>query len=1427
MQSENNENKKVSIPYKLANLSLSDLQTRDAFGRTILHILVLSNRYDLLRSLFKNPAVKQIINSLDFENGWNCLHYIFFYKRLACFKSLLDYLKTLENNVQTNSYLLELISTKDRNRQTPFQLISNNLKDLVWIPEYIDEKNHIHLQYRYGGTEVATRARRNTSDLKNWWHESRCGSDIYMFGSNANNHLGVGDSSDRANPSRLSRETFALNNNNISRIQESLLSPRFNKVKISKNHSAILTQDGDIYTCGVGSRGRLGHGLSDLNNYYKFQKVELVNSNSGSNESSKTVFVKDVSISYNHTVLLTNNNSLYSWGLNDFNQLGFTSTYQNNLAPKSKTVVDTFEAEPREIVYGDLKKNSHEIKGIATSNIHSVAFTKHDLYFWGLNIGQMGIEFQGKETVDHRVSNTNYKGEIQSSPKLVHLRDEIKLVDACDTCTCVVTKSNDIHVFFRSQHLKLSKIPAKSVRNNHFDIFQPISLTRAISIEKICLRSHEFVGLLLDNGDIMSFSLPQDDIRNVKYSSIWKSYDKDMNAIDMDVGVNGSIILCTRNGSVFMKSNYSTLRKNSIIDSSMPTIKNKFKKVDHINKAARVSCDEKFLSFGVIRDEIDLIPLKLYTNDFLTDMQHLTVLSDFEANRKQGELLETAIESNTYVTDFIYNTKSVNLDTITWHEEEEEEETLEKDSLDISVLDRLLESHNARFTKEHKPVKNLYLYKPLREDLIKGLVEVLKLTDDEVLKRCTELSNSCHKNYDSFIEITSIPQLKIGFHKAIFQSRSRIFKLIFEMKLDEFFIDEGIELKFDNAKNILTFTTPVQPKALLILIYYLYTNTIIELWDHYPSGANCPLHIKETKAGFYKLLRIFKVSDIYTNTPTNKLFIKQMNSVLDSFSGDVNIRTSDGDIKCHSWILISRSAYFETILSNRWENSELNINFDFLSENQVVVILRHLYGFPDMDLFNSMDYSYADSDSFINELLELIEIADAFLLFQLKSICELAIKDLITLDNVLVLLVHADNLSAKKLFLNCSWFIYNNLEILIFDSAFKDLQYDLLKSLEKQVLYFQNCKKKDFLKDGVPDDGKMSNYFESKSNGLVSDFLLDINEFNDHFNSDKKGFLSFEPLVDYKYIPKQEGKKKRDRKASRKSSITPNDILNFRNNLQSKEKVLSELAIENIAEDDFKVVLSKKRNSKGSIPCISQVTDLPQSNGALLNAKVPFNRTPSPVDSDETKQPNVLKNNNQLLVNNILNSSQPVLSRGQTTASDMKKSSKIKFLAPTRLSQKERKKKKSTSSTPQVEDNAISQQAPWSVANSSSSSVNTINASKNDFPILGSSKNLDIEGNISHTPSLTEIMIEESLRIEDAKVRDEQRKTLQEIQQEQEFAKWWEEESLKVQKQLGGFSLGDGSSQESTIKKLKPPKHKQRGFSKQNKNTPIKKVDKT
>ncbi|KAK6198544.1 uncharacterized protein RJT21DRAFT_122121 [Scheffersomyces amazonensis] len=1482
----------LSFNQNLSKLSKDDIIKRDIFGRTILHLLILCNRYDLLRNLLKNNEIKSLLNLVDYENGWNCLHYCIYFKRLICFNILIEFYKNCSKinlSISNNNLLMECLRYKDRNGVAPIQLLGNDFKDLKWIPQYINEKNEFHIAYRFGtpiegSNDIKNDVIVNTNNTNNnnnnnnnnenipnkkrdsnrisqiSWNPKRGGSEIYSFGSNSNNQLGVGDSRDRSLPTKISHDIFKFKTNETDSIQGALKKPRYKQFSISKNHSLIITHEGELYSSGIGSRGRLGHGFNDVNDSFKFKKIEFFN--------NANLSIREVAISNNHSIALTTDNKVYAWGLNSFHQLGIESETSIKYN-QTKGFLETFESIPT-LVQGDLKKNYNHIIGICVSKVHSVAYTKNEIFFWGLNIGQMGIP-SIKGNVEVKLSDQTFKGEIQNFPKLVQLRDEIKSIDTNELCTCVVTIKNDIHIYYNYQHFKLPKIPTSSNSDKHFDIFIPTKLTQAVGIKKVVTRSINYCALLLENGSVLSFSINNiNDIKNIKYSSVWKGYDHDMLATDIDVSSDGSIVLCTRNGSVFLKSSVSSQRKNSMSSASyLPSTQSKFKRIDNLNKIVKVSCDINFLSFGFIRDDIDILPLKLQKNDFFKDIEYLCPLIDSSSIRKQHQLLQVNHKFHTYISNFLYPNDSLINELI---DDDDNEDTLIDNESDIIQFDLLKVQYDDKFDRNR--MKREKLINTLdTESESESLIGLLQSDLPYLLQKFNKnnhLINDSGKSYDCYIKLKHYPDTIIGVHKHILEVRSRIFfKILNPEHEGDYFISESYKVTYDSINNIIEFHNDLRFESILLLVYAVYTSKKIDIWSGFTSRQTYPPHLKQIFQEYSDLLSIFQISNSFGSEFTIEQYMESFKSILDKDSGDVIVKLNDGFIRCHSYILKARSAFFETVLSTRWDNELESKQLDFtgLTKFQFNIILRHLYGYNDFELFDCFGYDFYDQDEFINDILELIEISDELLLFQLKSLCQLAIIDFISLDNVMVLLIHADYLSAPKLFMNCCWYIYNNLEILLFDSSIKDLSLDVLKKLEHQINYFQNCKILDFANEkGELNQEMLINSFEIDSNGLLTTFLNDINSFNEYFISDRKGCLAFEPLIDCKFEIKKVSKDPIKKKKSRKSSNLTNDILNFRETI-SKQKgpqIISPIAIDD--NDGFEVVSNKqRRKSKASTStATSTATSIVSSPSPTPPNSIPPSRSSSVVNgmnsSISTKPPldpipitkpikvsGLSPFSNWASKNSsgspILNEKfQPILGKPAeiTTNGDWnKKTLKAKIGPVVKLSQKERKRLAASSledpqSQSQSESSKISGN-PWAKQVTQTINVGT---NLNDLPVLGSSSSstpiapklkpinngkssnsssmmsrkgsssstggvgssiqfssvasvngnvrLDAEFNkVYSTPSLTEVMIQESLRLERVKLEESQRKTLSEIQQEEEFAKWWAEESKKVQKQMG------------------------------------------
>jgi hypothetical protein len=136
-------------------------------------------------------------------------------------------------------------------------------------------------------------------------------------------------------------------------------------------HTACITEDGDTYTWGEGEYGRLGHGDETSRSTPK-----LVDGLVGKK-------AKEVACGGRHTIVLTENGRVYSFGDGDSGQLGHCN-FENQLTP---TLINV-PLERKCIVQ------------LACGWAHSMALTSDGhLYTWGDGVGQ---------NLGHGGSDVNY-----------------------------------------------------------------------------------------------------------------------------------------------------------------------------------------------------------------------------------------------------------------------------------------------------------------------------------------------------------------------------------------------------------------------------------------------------------------------------------------------------------------------------------------------------------------------------------------------------------------------------------------------------------------------------------------------------------------------------------------------------------------------------------------------------------------------------------------------------------------------------------------------------------------------------------------------------------------------------------------------------------------------------------------------------------
>ncbi|KAK9767938.1 hypothetical protein K7432_001801 [Basidiobolus ranarum] len=201
------------------------------------------------------------------------------------------------------------------------------------------------------------------------------------------------------------------------------------------NHTAVVTNSGVLYLCGQNSDGQLGLPLeiADVHIYKRFSSVHKW---------------KSVACGWNHTLALTSEGVVYSFGNNAFLQLG-------NANDKASTHVGYLLPLPK-------------VKQISCGLRHSMAVTEDGhVYSWGAN----------------RHGQTGQKWEKTSSVNKVEGLSKVKKVVCGQYHSVVLTETSQVYVFGLNKHgllgispqeINSSFLPVEMIFSTSRDMESPI-----------------------------------------------------------------------------------------------------------------------------------------------------------------------------------------------------------------------------------------------------------------------------------------------------------------------------------------------------------------------------------------------------------------------------------------------------------------------------------------------------------------------------------------------------------------------------------------------------------------------------------------------------------------------------------------------------------------------------------------------------------------------------------------------------------------------------------------------------------------------------------------------------------------------------------------------------------------------------------------
>jgi alpha-tubulin suppressor-like RCC1 family protein len=167
--------------------------------------------------------------------------------------------------------------------------------------------------------------------------------------------LGDGTTTDRNRPTLISFNFFQ----NGETIQS---------VSAGGSHSIAITTNGQVYTWGRNGSGQLGDGTTTDRN-----RPSLISFNSLQDWEK----IQSVSAGASHNFAMTTNGRVYTWGANWYGQLGDGTTTNLSL--------------PTLIGFNSLQ-DGETIQSVSGGDYHSIAMTTNGrVYTWGANwYGQLG-----------------------------------------------------------------------------------------------------------------------------------------------------------------------------------------------------------------------------------------------------------------------------------------------------------------------------------------------------------------------------------------------------------------------------------------------------------------------------------------------------------------------------------------------------------------------------------------------------------------------------------------------------------------------------------------------------------------------------------------------------------------------------------------------------------------------------------------------------------------------------------------------------------------------------------------------------------------------------------------------------------------------------------------------------------------------------
>ncbi|KAF9927042.1 hypothetical protein FBU30_003540 [Linnemannia zychae] len=809
------------------------------------------------------------------------------------------------------------------------------------------------------------------------------GDSLYTWGSNANFTLGHNDGDDRKIPELVK---FPHQSNTITFPKARSAKSTLFQLSMGKFHTAITTSESGLTAklWGFGTNGRLGWD----------RKMQLcpapVLGISGN--------VILTALGRDHTVLVTSKGEVFTLGNNRYGQLGYTLD-----TPKGGQ--DPIQRTPKRVYFG-ISKNP--IIGAAASKWHTAVHTETELFTFGFNYGQLGYE---------------RKGDIQVGPRKVASipSGSIVQVVASDSATACLMASNEVIVLFKYAYhrvaFSLSPFP------DWFSTVNSPAVANSNRPKKITCTDNKF-GMLTGLGDVHVWSYPEVESsvtlgslpanHSIPFSSIgahdkprriWTSVEDRTHVVDFALGQNGSAIILTKEGHVYIGTNKGVSVGRNV----------KWQRVQHLDRVVQVFGNSSG-AWAALRSSPGLTPIAIRPASLGRDLeQSLSQFHLYRHNEKNyGEFRDTSLGKGEDSND---------------DNDEQDDEYQDDDKIGRD---------------------------PWRIDA-QGWQDIERSWDYDVLpllgQTCGLLpygENSVSGSHLFDVEIQT-GKRTLGAHRIVLAARSPVFRRAFvDSSSSKTIVGSLGTIELSQSQFATrcrhTIILNVEFASAVLLLQYLYSDRFDPFWDQIGLPAGNKRYSLKVRQELYHLalelsLPTLQAALQYSFThPCSPCLSKDMSNVLANptlFIGlaDVRLLLRNGaTIDAHQIILGHRSPFFSAMfvrteewIRARQGESILEVGMQHLSAEAMALVLRYMYTDCGTEMFDQSEKE--EMDELIELVIDVLMIADEFLMDRLKEICESVLGEQVRAKTVVGFLEISLMFAAESLTATCIDFLCNNIEM--------------------------------------------------------------------------------------------------------------------------------------------------------------------------------------------------------------------------------------------------------------------------------------------------------------------------------------------------------------------------------------------------------------